>query len=312
MSVLYNCVLEGNSAYCGGGAGSSTLYNCTLTNNGAMNGGGACGSTLFNCRITGNSAGSEGGGVCGGTLYNCTLTGNSAEPGGGAEGAKLYNCVVYFNGPSGTYFPGEENYADCVVNQSCTVPLPRNGSGNITNAPLFIDYEKGDLHLQPNSPCINAGNNGYVTMAADLDGNPRIIGGTVDIGAYEFQSPQSVISYAWLQQYGLPTDGSADFLDLDSDGHNNWSEWISGTCPTNRLSALRMLSASRMGAQVTVAWQSVEGIKYFLECSTNLTTLPPFKCVATNLLGQPETTTYGDSNAPAVGQVFYRVGVPGK
>jgi hypothetical protein len=48
--------------------------------------------------------------------------------------------------------------------------------------------------LQPNSPCINAGNNSYVTSATDLDGNPRISGGIVDIGAYEYQWPQLAIT----------------------------------------------------------------------------------------------------------------------
>ena len=34
--------------------------------------------------------------------------------------------------------------------------------------------------------------------------------------------------------------------------------------PTNGLSALRLLSASRAGTSVTVSWQSVAGVNYFL------------------------------------------------
>jgi hypothetical protein len=68
-----------------------------------------------------------------------------------------------------------------------------------------MDFAGGDLRLGSNSPCINAGNNVYVAGTIDLAGFPRIAGETVDIGAYEFQSPASLISYAWLQQYGLPT-----------------------------------------------------------------------------------------------------------
>jgi hypothetical protein len=119
-------------------------------------------------------------------------------------------------------------------------PLPR-GIGNITLAPLFVDQAGGNLRLQSNSACINAGKNAYVADSTDLDGNPRIVGGTVDIGAYEFQTPSPMISYAWLQQYGLLTDGSADYTGPDGDGLNNWKEWRCLTDPTNALSVLRLL-----------------------------------------------------------------------
>jgi hypothetical protein len=118
-----------------------------------------------------------------------------------------------------------------------------------------------------------------------------------------------VISYAWLQQYGLPTDGSADYLDSDGDGMNNWQEWIAGTNPTNAASALKMISAVRTAEGVSVTWQSVYSINYFLERSTNLLASPAFTLVATNMPAWFDTTSFIDTNAPGTGSAFYRVGV---
>ena len=130
----------------------------------------------------------------------------------------------------------------------------------------------GDYHLQSNSPCINSGNNIYVVGAADFDGNPRIVGGTVDIGAYEYQTPASVLSYAWLQQYGLPTDGSVDDSDPDGTGMNNWQKWIADLNPTNPASVLALLPpvVTNSPAGVTVTWQSVNTRTYFLQRADNL------------------------------------------
>jgi hypothetical protein len=195
------------------------------------------------------------------------------------------------------------------LNYCCTTPLPEKGVRNITSAPLFVSGSgSSNLRLQPNSPCINAGNNDYVSTT-DLDGMPRIIGGTVDIGAYEYPSPQSVICYAYLQQFGLPTDGSADFIDSDADCLNTWQEWRCQTCPTNPLSVLRLLSPTDAGTDIAVTWESVAGVQYFLERSTNLAGPPPiFTPLTTGISGQPGTSTYTDTNAPS-GPVFYRVGV---
>lgn len=331
QSTLAGSTLTGNSSFSGGGASGSTLVGCTLNNNsGEPYGGGADSSTLNNCVLADNSAGEAGGGASGSTLNNCVITGNSAvyagavlgstlknctvvgnigagiyilEGGGGADYSTLNNCIIYFNTP-----PRQPDYNDNTLSYCCTTPNP-GGTGNITNDPALVNWTNSDFHLQSNSPCINSGYNAYAPGPTDLDGNPRIVGGTVDIGAYEYQTPTSVISYAWLQQYGLPTDGSADFADTDGDGMNNWQEWIAGTDPTDPASVLRMLAPSNSPAGEVISWESVVGVNYFVQRSTNLTAHPAFTCIQTNLPGQPGVTSYTDANAPAGASYFYRVGV---
>ena len=68
-----------------------------------------------------------------------------------------------------------------------------------------------------------------------------------------------------------------------------------------------MLSASPTSTNVTVRWQSVAGVSYFLERSANLGS--PFTPLATGIPGQAGITTYADTNAPSLAPVFYCVGV---
>jgi len=305
-STLNNCTLTGNSAgNNGGGAYGSTLNRCILTDNSAYWGGGAADSLLSNCTLKGNVAGEDGGGVDYCTLDSCTLTGNSTtNHGGGAHAATLNNCIVYYN----TAMIGM-NYSGGTLNNCCTMPQPDSGFGNITDDPLFVDYAGGNLRLQFNSPCINAGRNAYVTKSTDLAGLPRIVSGTVDISAYEYQGSGSLISYAWLQQYGFPTDGSADFGDPDGDHMNNWQEWRADTIPTNALSLLRMVTVTNNAPGLQATWQSVPTRTYWLERATNLASLPPFSVLASNLAGQLDTTGYTDTSATNGGRFLYRVGV---
>jgi hypothetical protein len=196
--TLTRCTISGNSSILGGGVSQSTLINCVLRGNSGGNGGGAHVSILWSCLVVSNSA-SSGGGAYGGVLNTSTLVGNSALEGGGAYGfysgksgiaCYLNNCIDYLNTPENynTY------YGFIFLNNCCTTPLPVNGTGNIAADPLFVNLAGGDFHLLPASPCINAGDNAFVTnLAPDLNANPRISGGIVDIGAYEFQNPRPAL-----------------------------------------------------------------------------------------------------------------------
>ena len=248
-STLNRCVVEGNYAgSAGGGARGNdsdddywcSVNYCTLISNSTAGiGGGASGIVLNNCILTGNQAANGGGGSDSCRVFSCTVVSNTAPAGAGVELGVTFNSIVYYNnGPNIDSMFGPQGLAI----YTCTTPrtaLPFFFIGNITNEPAFVNPATGNFHLQPNSPCINSGNNAYLTVTNnwfykpahayltfitnDLDGNPRVAGGTVDIGAYEVQSPASVISYAWLQQYGFATDGSADYTDSGRRRHEQLS-----------------------------------------------------------------------------------------
>jgi parallel beta-helix repeat protein len=331
LSTLYNSIITGNSAELGGGTYACAPNNCSLTGNSASDsGGGAVGGTLTKCTITGNRAGGSGGGTESTILHGCILTGNLATSGGGAVHAYLDNCAIVDNfawdlggGVAASFLVVNcivayntawtgPNHADSTLDHCCTTPLPGEGDGNISLPPLFVDLAGGNLRLQSNSPCINAGRNSYLTVGTDLDGHARVVRGTVDIGAYEYQTPASSISYAWLQGYGLPTDGSADFTDPDGDLFNTWQEWTADTDPINPASCLRLESiASSPSASIT--FPSSASRLYTLLRSTNLNVPTPPGPAWTSVPGQSDVRgtgtllTLADPNPPF--PAFYRVAV---
>ncbi len=201
FTSMFRCSIMMNLAMYGAGAYGGTINNSTISGNSAGNyGGGTHNSTVNNCSISGNSAGypnefgvyvgtgnngvdsgnstGYGGGTSRGTVNNSTISGNTAVYGGGANQGELNNCIVWDNSASQS-----NNYYKSMVKYSCTYPLPP-GEGNISNNPEFISVS--DFHLQAISPCIDAGTNAFAPMPFDLDGNPRIIDDTVDMGCYEF------------------------------------------------------------------------------------------------------------------------------
>lgn len=195
-SVLSNCTVSGCSGLSGGGVlllAGATLAHCRIRDSHAAQWGGGVfffeGGEAQGCLLTGNSA-QSGGGVSvwqRGALRGCTISGNRATLSGGGIGSEnaltVQNCIVYHNRASAgpDFSSGGSNWSYT----ACCMSSDPGGASNITDAPRFVDTNNANYGLSPESPCINAGNNAYVTCAVDLAGKGRIADGVVDIGAYE-------------------------------------------------------------------------------------------------------------------------------
>jgi hypothetical protein len=195
---LYETVLNANTnTYAGlGGAGNNQgtllMRNCLVSRNyDAANAIGGLGlqagtATVVNCTFANN--GSNGVRYVAGTvaITNSIIWGHTAADLTNFPASTLgvlsnvgYSC---FGKVYGTNVAG--NVAGVMVdNSNC-----------ITNDPLFAGAATNNFRLQIRptpSPCINAGLNdlSWMTSGMDLDGQPRIQNGTVDMGAYENFGP---------------------------------------------------------------------------------------------------------------------------
>jgi hypothetical protein len=308
---LNNCIITSNWAVqAGGGLYLGRATNCVLIGNSTSamgSGGGADWGSLVNCLIFGNSSRYVGGAYGCDWLEGCTIVSNSAtwQVGGAGYCSASVNCILYHNSA-----PQDPNYsASSPLANCCTTPLPSSGAGNLTNPPLFIDLFGGNLRLQSNSPSINAGGLSNVTVVTDLDGRARVKGGAVDMGAYEFLARGLGEFTGWLQQYRLPTDGSADYSDSDGDGMNNWNEWRCGTDPTNPLSNLRLLAVEGLSSGVRLTWSRVANRSYLVQRASGVGQPTAFTTVATNFGSQTDMASFTDTNVSGPGPFFYRVGL---
>jgi hypothetical protein len=319
--VISNCVVTGCFAsHFGGGVDlfGGDAWNCLIAGNTAYDGGGlkVQGDNAVNCLVYGNHASDSGGGVYfwqSGTLDNCTVAGNTATNQAGGvycyEGGTNLNSIFYLNTTNGVANNWTTN-AGGAFQYCCTTPNP-GGTGNLTSNPLFVNAAAGNYQLASNSPCVNVGTNlSWMTNATDLAGNPRIVGGGVDMGAYENTNGVTTngIPWAWLLQYGLATDGSVDKLDLDGTGFNTLQDYIANTNPTNAAAYFHITSVSNLPPW-TVFFQSSASRNYSLYYSTNLVSgaWTPISS-QTNISGNGGMDSLSDTNTGKT-QRFYRLSV---
>ena len=213
-----------NTYGCGGGIysdGGSAVTNCTLSDNAARDGGGGIYTwrelTVAGSVFWGNSAAGGGGiSIYRGTLAvtNCTLAGNLALGNGGGirrgvEGTTaLNNTIVAGNTASAggvdiSQSSGTVTGSHNIIGDgSGQTDLVDGTDGNLVGTasapidPLLSDWSLFDdgrsgHYLLPGSPALGAGNNDLALdptgqmLQEDICGNPRILDGTVDIGAVE-------------------------------------------------------------------------------------------------------------------------------
>lgn len=255
--IVTGCTFNGNAADTGGGAidnfdnCSPVVTNCTFNGNAAENGGGMnndeyCSPIVTNCIFSGNIASAYGGGMenvfnSDPNIINCTFSNNTADIGGAMDNyennPEILNSIFWGN--MVTSFDNEisiDTSVPFIANCDIQGGLPAgsdDGGGNINADPLFVDAdgpdnvagtEDDDLQLQDGSPCINTADNNAVPagVTTDLNNAPRIVGGDVDMGAYENQTDTSSLTVT-----------SPMLNELWAKGRTYQIEWVTGNPSPN-------------------------------------------------------------------------------
>ncbi|MBF0433516.1 MAG: right-handed parallel beta-helix repeat-containing protein [Fibrobacteria bacterium] len=179
------------------------FINCTITNNTCDGSGGGMSledaePTFINCVIADNWSGNNGGGVhtlegARPKLINCTVAFNYADNSGGglytdASGADIINCLFAKNKSKAD---GNHLFDRNGMDVNHKIEFSAIGNGY-----LLADTAARDLRQDKESNTINAGKEdttGLGLPTVDLDGNPRIVDGRVDQGAYEHQEVTELV-----------------------------------------------------------------------------------------------------------------------
>lgn len=199
-ATIIDCLFHGNVA--GGanfGSGSIFVYD----------------GEVSQCLFVANDAGTAPAGAIGGSrnrIRNCTFYGNTGTTPGSVIAThysslgtwnEMYNCIVV--GGAAPQLDADVAAVDSIIDGGNT-----SGINIYTSDPLFVDpdgpdddlatWEDNDFSLQPGSPAIDLGVGAWIgadagdldgdgdtaeALPLDLAGGPRIVGGSVDLGAYE-------------------------------------------------------------------------------------------------------------------------------
>lgn len=196
--ILENNFITQNSSSGGQGGGiwivndsNALIVQNLLAANTASQGGaiylsmpsGSMGPVLVNNTIVGGNGATQGSAVWAGGFDNQVLFYNNLMIGLSGQNA-VYCDATYSTQPP--VFTNNDAYSPNGSGLLGTCASETGQNGNISANPMFVG--KTSFRLKSGSPAINSGDNSAPDVPAkDLSGKPRIVGGTIDMGAYEFQ-----------------------------------------------------------------------------------------------------------------------------
>lgn len=179
------------------------------------------------------------------TLVNNIIVSNSGSSGSGiiGEGTSsptLVNNIIAFNDGGVSLPAGTLRNNDVFSNSTdySGIADPTGTNGNIKADPKLASI-RGiyDYHIEPNSPCVDAGDDSVITPGTtDLDGRPRISEPHVDIGAYESAGIQ------------YPTLPSVTYVAPNGDDNNSGRSWTDAKATISSA-----INATAFGGEVWVS-----------------------------------------------------------
>lgn len=256
---LRHCLVKNNYSYTDGGGiyvySSAEIQDCKVVNNYARVFGGGIyvvinnPVVISNCLVANNTGNY---GICSWYnnssmhVINTTIVNN--ETGGvySSNGPSYYeNCLVWGNGSS---LSGSVNCMYSAIQGGYSgegnINLSNQNTGDGTH-PFFVNptqgrgtsYSGGDWHLLTQSACINAGSlDSTLLTETDLDGNPRVNQGRVDMGCYEllYDLIDSIVSvivipndavFGTVTGSGTYTIGDTVTLNANPNQHVRFLRW---------------------------------------------------------------------------------------
>ncbi len=232
--TIVDTVIENTRVSPGYGVSSSSadIIRCTIRNNNSV-GIYRHSGNISQSSITGNT----GAGIDGGVTHDTGLVENCVIAGNGGSGLERSNktvlsCTITGNNKFGfSEHTGTISHVILWDNNMgalnfSTTPIFSSAANPLFVQPGFFDsltgiWVDGDYHLTPNSPLIDLGDPQYLSDSTapieDFDGNPRVVGARIDIGAFEFQSLPECTGA------DFDGDGTPDMCDpdIDNDGTGN-------------------------------------------------------------------------------------------